>query len=365
MKTPRTTYLLLAAAALALLACVAPPRAAAQRPEAQKSADEKFERGKRLYDQGDADAALPLLRDAAQQRKTDADAWYLYGLALNRVGQSKEARKAFEKTAKLRPGDALAHIGLAYSLLRLDKLTDAQREADRALSLDPHLAEARYVLGVVRFAEEKFPQAEEEAEAALKLKPELAAAAYLLGDALLNLYTTEGERLALKYPLASGATEAERNAVFAKRAPELEPLKARMHAAAERLDALAAARPNDPEAAKWREEAESLRLYGHPGGVASSAFGTGDVSQRAVITFKPEPSFTERARNHNVRGVVRLRAVLGADGRVRNIIALKRLPDGLTEMAIAAAQRIKFTPATINGQPVSQFVVLEYHFNIY
>jgi TonB family protein len=365
MKTPRTANLILAAAALALLACARPPRAAAQRPEAQESAADKFERGKRLYDQGDADAALPLLRDAAELRKTDADAWYLYGLALNRAGQSKEARKAFEKTAKLRPGDALAHVGLAYSLLRLDKLPDAEREADQALSLDPRLAEARYVLGVVRFAQEKFPQAAEEAEAALKLKPELTAAAYLWGDALLNIYTSEGERLALKYPLASGAAEAERNAVFAKREPELEPVKARMRAAAERLDALAAARPNDPDAPRWREEAESLRLYGHAGGGGTSAFGTGEVTQRAVITYKPEPGFTEMARKHLVRGVVRLRAVLGADGRVRNIIALKRLPDGLTEQAIAAAQKIRFQPATINGQPVSQFVVLEYRFLVY
>ncbi|HYY96790.1 MAG TPA: hypothetical protein VE713_19960, partial [Pyrinomonadaceae bacterium] len=62
MKTPRTTNLLLAAAALALLACVSPPRAAAQRPEAQKSADQKFERGKRLYQQGDAAGAIPFLR---------------------------------------------------------------------------------------------------------------------------------------------------------------------------------------------------------------------------------------------------------------------------------------------------------------
>jgi TonB family protein len=365
MKTPRNANLILAAAALAWLAGALPPRAAAQRPEAQKSADGKFERGKHLYDQGDVDAALPLLRDAAELRKADADAWYLYGLALNRAGQSKEARKAFEKAIKLRPDDALAHVGLAYSLLRLDKLSDAEREANRALSLDPQLAEARYVVGVVRFTQEKFPQAAEEADAALKLKPELSAAAYLLGDALLNIYGSEVDRLAGTYPFSPAATEAERNAALDKREAELKPLKARMLAVADRLDAFAAARPNDPEAATWREQAGSLRLYGRAGGNNTAVFRLAEVAQRAVITFKPEPGFTERARNHHVSGVVRLRAVLGADGRVRNILVIKRLPDGLTEMAIAAAQKIKFTPATINGQPVSQFVVLEYNFNVF
>ena len=89
------------------------------------------------------------------------------------------------------------------------------------------------------------------------------------------------------------------------------------------------------------------------------------VTSRAVITFKPEPGFTEEARQNNVTGRIRLRAVLAADGRVRNIVAIKRLPDGLTDKAIAAARRIKFKPATVNGAPVSQWVILEYNFNIY
>ncbi|MDQ3918679.1 MAG: TonB family protein [Acidobacteriota bacterium] len=358
MKTPRATNLLLAAAALAWLACVSPPRAAAQRPEAQKSADEKFERGRRLYQQGDASGAIPLLRDAAEHRKGDAGAWYYLGLALSRAGKAKDARAAFEKTLKLRPDDALAHVGLAYSLLRLDKLADAEREAARARSLDPQLAEAHYVVGVIRFADDKFREAAEEAEAALKLKPELAAAEYLLGDALLNIYGDEVARLATKNALAPAPTEAESEA-------ELKPLKARMLDAAERLDAFAAARPNDPDAATWREQAESLRLYGRTGGKSSAIFRTAEVTQRAVIISKPEPGYSERARQHGTQGVVRLRVVLAADARVRYILVLKRLPDGLTEKSIEAARKIRFTPATINGQPVSQFVVLEYNFNVY
>ena len=74
--------------------------------------------------------------------------------------------------------------------------------------------------------------------------------------------------------------------------------------------------------------------------------------RRAIIFSKPEPSYTEQARHHNTRGVVRLSAVLAADGQVKNILAIKRLPDGLTENAIAAARQIKFTPATLNGQPM-------------
>lgn len=362
MRTPRFKSLTLAAAALAWLACATPPRVAARGQDAQKSADDKFGRGRRLYEQGDAEGAIPLLRAAAESRKTDADAWYFYGLALSRAAHRKEARKAFERTLALRPDDALAHVGLAYSLLFLNKERDAEGEARRALSLNPQLAEARYVVGVIRFTEGKFSESAEEAEAALRLKPELPAAAYLLGDALLNLYAEEFERLAEKYPLAPAAVEAERKAVLAKREPELEPVRARMLAAAERLDSFVSSRPKDPEAPMWREQAESLRVYGRTG--VGSAFRSTEVTQRAVIISKPAPGYTQRARENGTRGVVRLRVVLAADGHVRHILVVRRLPDGLTEMAIAAAQRIKFTPATIGGRPVSQFVTLEYNFYI-
>ena len=89
------------------------------------------------------------------------------------------------------------------------------------------------------------------------------------------------------------------------------------------------------------------------------------MTQRAVITFKPEPGFTEEARRDNVTGTVRLRAILSASGEVTGISVVKGLPSGLTEKAIAAARQIKFRPAQKDGHTVSQYVVLEYNFNIY
>ena len=94
-------------------------------------------------------------------------------------------------------------------------------------------------------------------------------------------------------------------------------------------------------------------------------FGMRDVTQRAIITSKPEPSFTEDARKNNVTGLVRLRAVLSASGEVTGISVIKGLPDGLTEKAIEAAKQIRFRPAQKDGHTVSQYVTLEYNFNIY
>ncbi len=89
------------------------------------------------------------------------------------------------------------------------------------------------------------------------------------------------------------------------------------------------------------------------------------MTRKAVITFKPEPQFTEEARKNNVTGLVKLRLLLGSSGQVSSISVVKGLPDGLTEKAIAAARRIKFRPAEKDGRPVSQWVTLEYNFNIY
>jgi TonB family protein len=97
----------------------------------------------------------------------------------------------------------------------------------------------------------------------------------------------------------------------------------------------------------------------------SKPFKPGDVTKKSVITGKPEPGFTEEARKFSVTGTVRLRAVLAATGEVTNIFIIKGLPHGLTEKAVAAANRILFIPAEKNGRKVSQYVTLEYNFNIY
>ena len=94
-------------------------------------------------------------------------------------------------------------------------------------------------------------------------------------------------------------------------------------------------------------------------------FRQAEVTKKAVIKSKPEPGFTEGARKFEVTGVVRLRAILSKTGEMTNISVVKSLPHGLTEKSIAAARRIKFEPAQKDGRAVSQYVVLEYNYNIY
>ena len=90
-----------------------------------------------------------------------------------------------------------------------------------------------------------------------------------------------------------------------------------------------------------------------------------EVDTKARLISKPEPSYTEEARNKAVVGTVVLKVIFSSSGKVTNIRVVQGLPEGLTERAIAAARKIKFIPASKEGRFVSMWMQLEYNFNLY
>ena len=64
-------------------------------------------------------------------------------------------------------------------------------------------------------------------------------------------------------------------------------------------------------------------------------------------------------------GIVRLRIRFLDSGRIGEIEPLNKLPYGLTESAINAAQEIKFNPEIREGKSVTVTKVIEYNFSIY
>ncbi len=86
---------------------------------------------------------------------------------------------------------------------------------------------------------------------------------------------------------------------------------------------------------------------------------------RPTILYKEKAKYTEEARQNKVQGTVVLNVVFTADGRITSVRVIRGLPDGLTEKAIEAAQKIRFNPAVKNGTPVSVRGNLEFTFNLY
>lgn len=80
------------------------------------------------------------------------------------------------------------------------------------------------------------------------------------------------------------------------------------------------------------------------------------------ITHKVDPVYPEAARELHVRGVVVLKAIIGADGKV---ISLQRLsgPEVLADAAIEAARWWHYEPYLLNGDPVEVETTLAVQFS--
>lgn len=94
-------------------------------------------------------------------------------------------------------------------------------------------------------------------------------------------------------------------------------------------------------------------------------FNPRDVDQKARVLSRPQPQYTDEARDNMVTGTVVLRAIFGEDGEVKDVRVVSGLPYGLTERAIAAVREIKFTPAIKDGRAVSQYIQIEYNFSLF
>jgi TonB family protein len=95
-----------------------------------------------------------------------------------------------------------------------------------------------------------------------------------------------------------------------------------------------------------------------------AGFSAKEVDVKAEITAKPLPGYTREARRANVEGLVSLKVLLLAKGKIDRVRVVRRLPFGLTENAIRAACEIKFKPAMKAGQEVSQWVTVQYAFRL-
>lgn len=93
-------------------------------------------------------------------------------------------------------------------------------------------------------------------------------------------------------------------------------------------------------------------------------FTAKEVDVKAEILERPNPDYTREARRVGVQGLVALKVLLAPNAKIDRIRVVRRLPFGLTENSILAACKIKFKPATKAGQPVPQWVIVEYAFRL-
>ncbi len=112
---------------------------------------------------------------------------------------------------------------------------------------------------------------------------------------------------------------------------------------------------------------------GVPGGVVGGVEGGvvdeppirigGEVVPPALRT-KVQPVYAEIARKARVQGTVIVEAIIDKQGNVTDARILRGLPMGLSDAAVAAIQKWKYTPATLNGRPVSVYLTVTVTFTL-
>lgn len=119
---------------------------------------------------------------------------------------------------------------------------------------------------------------------------------------------------------------------------------------------------------------DSLRTEAHarlgPEGQTRARRATGIVrddryagSTRALVVRRSvRAAPTERATKARITGAVKLRALVGADGRVVRAYVTRRLGYGLDQRAVEAVLQYRFDPEMLNGLPQTTWVELEIKF---
>lgn len=84
---------------------------------------------------------------------------------------------------------------------------------------------------------------------------------------------------------------------------------------------------------------------------------------RAVAIRQPvAPAITESAATAKVKGSVKLRVLVGADGRVARAYVTRRLGYGLDQRAVETILQYKFDPELLGGLPQTTWIDLEIKF---
>lgn len=84
-------------------------------------------------------------------------------------------------------------------------------------------------------------------------------------------------------------------------------------------------------------------------------------------SYCPVPQYSETARKLKIQGVVVLKALIGTDGRARDVAVMHGLGYGLDEKALETVRdKWKFVPAKgPDGKPVAVRMMIEVEFHLY
>jgi len=82
------------------------------------------------------------------------------------------------------------------------------------------------------------------------------------------------------------------------------------------------------------------------------------------VTYKPNPVYTDEARQLKLQGEVLLEVMFGANGQLHVNRVVRGLGHGLDEAAVTTASKMRFKPAMRAGTPVDFTAVVHVVFQL-
>jgi protein TonB len=83
---------------------------------------------------------------------------------------------------------------------------------------------------------------------------------------------------------------------------------------------------------------------------------------RPVLLTKVQPDYPKVARQARLEGKVTVQAVIGLDGSVESVEVMRSTSSLFEGAALDAVRQWKYRPATMGGQPVRVYFVVEVGF---
>jgi len=318
-------------------------------------------------------AYIKSLPDEAQLRPADSDVSQAYndGLGAAGKGDYQTAVAHFRRAIRERPLRIRAHYYLGRALIRLQLYREALTAFEELLKFDPENLPAHYEIGKLYLTARNYPR-----KLLSKFDPENLLANYEIGAQYLSPQdyavaiakyqwlrsqseSSIGDSYGSNYELLSDEPRGgnlARNPFHRAYAAELAfylldliPPQVAGQYGLHRLQIIfdvPSKTPKDPD----RNRQDTL-IDDQPEGL-----------KPMTILYKEMVECTEIARINRLKGPIVLSAFFSANGWLSGIKVVRGLPDGLTRRAINVMKRVRFTPASLNGAPVTVRGNIEFDF---
>jgi TonB family protein len=236
---------------------------------------------------------------------------------------------------RLEPDLAVAHLRLATQLQHYYDRQGAIAEYREVVRLDPDDAYASNQLGRLLEAEGDQEGAMAAYKEAVRRKPDEA-----------SFYTELADLLEKKGDLDGAIAQAREAIRIAPDSPGGHFVLARM----------LRIKGDDEEAARESLIANTLQAKN-----PIKRIRVGGTVMSAKLVHQVRPSYPDEAKRAGIQGTVRLRVMIGKDGKVRNITLLSGNPV-LVKAAMKAVSKWRYQPSLLDGKPVEVLTEIDVNF---